>query len=92
MLTGIALFCVYMTGIFLGNVFLLMMIGEVNRKRPDGNQISYFGFHLFKIARIFSEYRGSHPEGKIHIYTSISVAAAFSTLVGVAVCTRVIGG
>jgi hypothetical protein len=91
-LTGIILFCVSMTGVFLGNLFLFMMIGEVNRKRPDGEQISYFGHHYFKTKWIFGEYRKLYPEGAIHVYVLISIAVAFSGLVGVAVCCRVIGG
>jgi hypothetical protein len=41
---GIVLFCLAMTGIFLGNMFQTMMIGEINRKRQDGNLISYVGY------------------------------------------------
>jgi hypothetical protein len=92
MLTGIVLFCISMTGVFLANLFLFMMIGEVNWKRPDGDQISYFGHHYFKTKRIFGEYRKLYPEGTIHVYMLISVAVAFSSLAGVAVCTKVIGG
>ncbi|MGB6774342.1 MAG: hypothetical protein WBD25_15545 [Terriglobales bacterium] len=92
MLIGIVLFCVAMTSVFLGNLFFFMMIGEVNRKRPDGEQISYFGHHYFKTKRIFREYRYLYPEGNIHIYMVIFSAVAFSGMVGVAVCMRVIGG
>jgi|SRR5580698_1194393 hypothetical protein len=91
-LAGIVLFCISMTGVFLANLFFFMMIGEVNRKRPDGEQISYFGHHYFKTKRIFGEYRTFYPESNIHIYMLISSAVAFSGLVGVAVCTRIIGG
>ena len=48
MLIGSVLFCFFMTGMFLANMFLFMMVGDVNSKRPDGNQISYFGHHYFK--------------------------------------------
>jgi glutamate mutase epsilon subunit len=81
-----------MTGSFLANMFLVMMIGEVNRKRPDGNLVSYFGFSHFKVARIFREYRKSYPAGKTHIYALIAFAMALAGLVGVAVCLRIIGG
>jgi hypothetical protein len=92
MLLGIVLSCIFMTGILLGNMFQLMMIGEVNRKRSDGDQISYFGYHYFKTKRIFAEYRKLNPEGAIHVYMLISVAVAFASLVGAAVCARIIGG
>ena len=33
---GVLCFCAAMSGLFLANMFLTMMIGEINRKRPDG--------------------------------------------------------
>jgi hypothetical protein len=54
--------------------------------------MSYFGHHYFKTKRIFSEYRSFYPEGNIHTYMLISGAVAFSGMVGVAVCMRIIGG
>ena len=92
MIAGIVLFSLFMSGAFLGNMFLFMMIGEVNRKRPDGGQVSYFGHHYFKTKRIFGEYRRLYPEGAIHVYMLISVAVAFASLAGVAACMRIIGG
>lgn len=50
-------FCFAMSGAFLANMFLTMMIGEINRKRQGGNLVSYFGFTFPKVVRIFSEYR-----------------------------------
>ena len=81
-----------MTGVLLANMFLVMMIGEVNRKRQDGNLVSYFGFNYFKVARIFGEYRKSYPAGKTHIYALTAFAVALLGLLGVAVCLRIIGG
>lgn len=92
MFTGIASFYVSMTGIFFANMFMVMMIGDVNRKRQDGDLISYFGFDFLKLARIFGEYRNSYPAGKVHIYALIAFAAALAGLIGVAVCLRIIGG
>ena len=58
---GIASFCAVMTGLILANMFLFMMIGEINRKRAEGNLVSYFGFAFPKMQRIFSEYRIKYP-------------------------------
>jgi hypothetical protein len=91
LLVGIALFSAAMTGIFLGNMFQLMMIGEVNRKKPEDQQISYFWFYPAKNVRIFKDYRSLYPEGALHVYMIISCAVAFSCMVGVAVCMRIIG-
>ena|GEM_PF-3709943 len=57
-----------MTGVFLKNMFLIMMIGEINRKRQEGNLVSYFGFIFPKMLQIFREYRSSYPDGKLHFY------------------------
>jgi hypothetical protein len=39
-------------------------VGEINRKRQDGNLISYFGFTFGKLRRIFHEYRSLFPNKK----------------------------
>jgi hypothetical protein len=91
LIAGMVLFGIGMTGIFLANIFLTMMIGEVNRKRPEGNLISYFGFTGGKVARIFREYRREHPGGRLHIYALGGIVLAFAGLLGVAVCLGIIG-
>jgi hypothetical protein len=49
-------------GCLLASVALCyQMIGEVNRKLPDDQQISYFFFHFEKIERIKREYRRLYP-------------------------------
>lgn len=88
---GVVSFGLALTGMFLGNMFLVMMIGEINRKRQDGNLVSYFGFTPSKMWQIFGEYRSSYPKGKAHIYFLVSLALAMAGLVSVAVCLRIIG-
>ena len=88
---GIIFFCVAMTGIFLGNIFTMMMIGEINRKRQEGNLISYFGFTPLKSVQILREYRSSYPDGKLHIYSLAAVALMIIGMIGVAVCIGIIG-
>jgi hypothetical protein len=88
---GIISFCVAMTGLFLANMFLFMMIGAINRKRRDGNLVSYFGFTFQKMLRIFREYRNSYPDENAHIYALAAFALAIIGLISVAVCLRVIG-
>jgi hypothetical protein len=87
---GIVSFSVFMTGIFLGNMFMVMMIGEINRKMPDENLVSYFGFTYSKLTRIFHEYRQSYPGGKLHIYYLVALGACLAGILGVAVCLRII--
>jgi hypothetical protein len=90
-ITGIISFCVAMTGLFLANMLLTMMIGEINRKRQGDDLISYFGFTFPKMLRIFREYRKSYPEGTLHIYALATFALAMIGLISVAVCLRIIG-
>lgn len=68
--------CVMISGGFLANMFLMMMIAEINRKRPENDLISYFGFTYFKMRRIFREYPRLYPDGKLHIYSNISFAVS----------------
>jgi hypothetical protein len=87
---GIIFFCVAMTGVFLASMFLIMMIGEINRKRQEGNLVSYFGFTFPKALRIFREYRSSYPDGKLHIYWLAALALVVIGTIGVAVCIGII--
>ncbi len=80
-----------MTGLFLANMFLTMMIGAINRKRQEGNLVSYFGFTFPKMLRIFNEYRRSYPNENTNIYALAAFALAIIGLVSVAVCLRIIG-
>ena len=80
-----------MTGVFLGGMFMIMMIGEINRKRQEGNLVSYFGFTFLKMLRIFREYRSSYPDGKLHIYYYAAVALMAIGFIGVAACLGIMG-
>lgn len=90
-ITGIISFCLTMTGLFLANMLLTMMIGEINRKRQDGNLVSYFGFTFPKMLRIFGDYRSSYPTGNLHMYALAAFVLAIVGLISVAVCLRIIG-
>jgi hypothetical protein len=90
-ITGIISFCLAVTGLFLANTLLTMMIGEINRTRQDGNLVSYFGFTFPKMLRIFGEYRSSYPTGHLHMYALAAFAVAMVALISVAVCLHIIG-
>jgi hypothetical protein len=90
-ITGIVSLCVVVTGLFLANMFLTMMIGEINCKRQEGSLLSYFGFTFPKMVRIFGEYRSSYPNGNMHIYALAAFASAIIGLIGVALCLHIIG-
>ena len=76
---------------FLGNMLTMIMIGEINRKRREDDLVSYFGFTPQKLLMIFREYRRFYPEGKLHIYDYLALAAVIAGMITVAVCARIIG-
>ncbi len=49
------------SGCAISSRILLAMVGEVNRKRDDNSQISYFGFSW---PRVWREYRTHYPNGR----------------------------
>jgi hypothetical protein len=75
-------FCLALSGVVVGNVFLTAMIGEINRKRHDGDTVSYFGFQVAKTLQILHEYRTSYPGGALHIYWWIACMAMFIGCIG----------
>ncbi len=90
-ITEIIAFCIATTGMGMANMFLIMMIGEINRKRQEGNLVSYFGFTFPKIVRIFEEYRRIYPGGKLHIYAWTGFVVGMSGMLIVAVCLGILG-
>lgn len=90
-ITGIAAFCIAMTGVFIGNMLTMIMIGEINRKRQEGNLVSYIGFTPSKSRLIFREYRRLYPDGRLHIYSYLAYAAILLGMITVAVCVHIIG-
>lgn len=82
---GIIAFCVALSGVILANMFVIMMIGEINRKKEEGSLISYFGFSPPKVMQIFTEYRSLYPNGKLHIYALAVFAIAMIALIVVGV-------
>jgi hypothetical protein len=88
---GIISFSVGMTAIFAGNMFTIMMIGEINRKRQEEDLVSYFGYTPLKIIRIFREYRRLYTYGKLHVLTFAALALAFIGVLGAAIAFHIIG-
>lgn len=87
---GIVSFCLAMTGVFLANMTTIMMIGEINRKRKEGEQLSYFG-SSFRLTAILAEYHRHYPDGNLGVIEKAAMALAFLGMLSAAVCARVIG-
>ena len=59
--------------------FLLTQeIGEVNRKLPEDQQISYWWMYAEKYARIKKEYKRLYPSGRLHRSGVIFQIAGFA--------------
>ncbi len=44
---------------------MFAMIGEINRRLPDEQKVSYLFGHFGKFAKISSEYRRLYPDGRL---------------------------
>jgi hypothetical protein len=86
LVAGIVLFCVWMTGLVMGNISIYRMIGEVNRNSRRSRSFSYFGFWAGKTMSIISEYRRLYPEGKLYRQMLAGWALMIPGFIGTAVC------
>lgn len=78
--------CMGTTAAILGNMFLLMIAGDVNRRKGQDARISYFLWTFPKLVRTLQEYRTQYPGGNLHVYFWAAVAtamAAFLILSGI---------
>lgn len=82
---GIVSLCLFLSGGWLGNIFFLMMINDINRRRQDGSFISYI-CGSFKMGEILSEYRRLNPGGKLLTYSLVSFAIGIFGMICSGVC------
>jgi hypothetical protein len=61
----------------VGTLMLFAMVGEINRKRDESDQIPYFHFSWVPVLR---EYRTLYPQGKYAqvLYVTIALTVVFS--------------
>ena len=78
---SVLLLCLVCSCAILSAFFLWQQIGEINRKLPDNEQISYWGMHPAKMARIKREYKRLYPSGRIDLLRRLLQYAAFAFLV-----------
>jgi hypothetical protein len=74
------LFLIAISCVISANFVLFAMIGEINRKLPDDQRISYFWFHPAKYRRIYNEYRRLFPAGRYLIYYRSLLYSGFALL------------
>jgi hypothetical protein len=76
---AIIAFGLFMVGMIAGNIIGLLMMEEVDRRRPELNLYSLFSAFNRRLDRgfeMFREYRRLCPEGKLHIYELACFAVA----------------
>jgi hypothetical protein len=83
-IVGIVAFLLAQTCIIWANFVLYAMIGKVNRKLPDDEQLGYMWFYWSKNRRIFREYRCLYPSGSLNILCKSLGAAGFALMAVVA--------
>jgi hypothetical protein len=68
------------TFILVSGFLMYAMIGEVNRKLPDGQRIGYLFGHYGKYRRLFREYRRLYPNGRLGLYCKITGALGMASM------------
>jgi hypothetical protein len=65
-LLTVILGCLGASCLFISGVIFTQEIGEVNRKLPDDQQISYWGIYTEKFLKIKQLYKHFYPNGWLH--------------------------
>ena len=76
---AIVALCVMVIGAFAGSVFWLLMMEEVDHRKPDLNLYSFFSSFNRRWDRrleVFRQYRSLCPNGKLHICERACLAMA----------------
>lgn len=84
-------FGIAMTCTIVANLLWFKLIGAVNRRRPNAEQVSYWGFTYFKLIATVDEYRRSYPKGRIHVLMYLLVALMALSMITVAVSLSFVG-
>ena len=90
-LVFIVLLCLATSFAVITGMFSIMMIGEVNRRREDQSQISYFWVTPWKMLEVFGEYRRLYPRGRLHIYALVAYAFCMGVFAVLALLFAVAG-
>ena len=76
--------CVMVIGMFAGNTFWLLIMEEVDRRRPELNLYSVFSAFNRRWNRnleVVREYRSLCPNGKLHLYELVCFALAMAGMI-----------
>ncbi len=75
----------------LSGFFIWQEIGEVNRKLPEDEQISYYWTSPTKMSRIKTEYKRLYPSGRVELLRVTFQIAGFVFLVLAALTSGLVG-
>jgi hypothetical protein len=81
-------FAFAVTFIIVANLIVYAMLGQVNARLPEGEKLSYVGFHLAKNRRITMLYKQFYPGGRLHLFERFAFAAAIACMVMVVALDR----
>jgi len=62
-------------GILLSNLFMMVVVGELNKRRQRSNQLSFILLTPWRISAIAREYRMRCPQGRFLRYAGICLVA-----------------
>lgn len=80
LIRAIVLFFVAQTFILISGFLMYAMIGEVNRKLPDGQRIGYLFGHYGKFRRVLREYGRLYPNGRLGVCFKISLTVGMASM------------
>lgn len=81
-------FAFAVTFIIVANLIVYAMLGQVNARLPDGEKLSYVGFHVGKNRRITMLYRQFYPNGRLHWVARAAFGLAVACMIAVVALDR----
>ena len=75
--TGLAFLALASSCAAIAGFLTYQQIGEVNRKLPDNEQISYLFMYPEKMRRLKADYKRLYPKGRVNFWRSLFQAAMF---------------
>jgi hypothetical protein len=88
-IVALLMFLFAISCIMFSGFLMFAMIGQINRKVSDRNQISYLWGHPAKYFRIYSDYRRLYPEGQLLLVYKVVLYSGFGLLALFALCWRI---
>jgi hypothetical protein len=78
MIRALVLFLASQSFVLASSLVFFAMVGEVNRKVPEEQRISYLFWHFNKYRALLRQYRRLYPSGRLALYSFV--------LIGIGIC------